>query len=174
MRRLELDDLGLRLRVAPDGALSFAAAGDEPAAPIALPTGGSGLESLNVAALVRAGAEAMAGASQALDRLTLANARFEIDNEATGRTVTYKDFNLVFDRGTGEGRARIAATGPAGRWTIEARAAVGDEPTLALEAHDMSLADLETFDKKPPPVFAEGPIAFKLESRLAADGTLES
>ncbi len=173
VRRLELDDLGLKLRVAPDGALSFAAAGGEPAAPIALPTGSSGLESLNVAALIRAGAEAMAGASQALDRLTLANARFEIDNEATGRTVTYRDFNLVFDRGDGEGKARIAATGPAGRWTMDARATVGDEPTIVLEAHEMSLADLETFDKKPPPLFAEGPIAFKLETRLAANGTLQ-
>ncbi|WP_210208886.1 AsmA-like C-terminal domain-containing protein [Roseiarcus fermentans] len=173
VRRLELDDLGLRLRVDPAGALSFAAAADEQAATIALPTGGSGLESLNVAALVRAGADAMAGASQALDRLTLANARFEIDNEATGRKVIYRDFNLVFDRGTDEGRARIAATGPNGRWTMEARAATGDRPELSLEARDISLADLETFDKKQPPVFAEGPVTFRLESRLAGDGTLD-
>src|SRR5271165_3276030 len=82
VRRLELDDLGLRLRVAADGALSIAAGGDETAAPIPLPAGQSGLESLNFATLIRAGANAMAGASQALDRLTIGNARFEISNEA--------------------------------------------------------------------------------------------
>ncbi len=174
VRRLELDDLGLTLRVAGDGALSIAAGGDASAAPIPLPAGQSGLESLNFAALIRAGAEAMAGAGQALDRLTLANARFEIANEATGRAVTYQDFNLVFDRAGDEAKASLQATGPAGRWSMEARAGMADRPSLALEAHDLSLADLETFDKKPPPVFAEGPIAFRLDSRLAADGTIEA
>ncbi len=174
VRRLELDDLGLRLRVAADGALSIAAGGDETAAPIALPSKSSGLDSLNFAALIRAGTDAMAGARAALDRLTVGNARFEIDNEATGRTVTYQDFNLVFDRDGDEGKARMTATGPAGRWTIEARAATGDQPSLALDARDVSLADLETFDKKPPPLFVEGPIAFKLDSRLARDGTVET
>ena len=116
----------------------------------------------------------MAGAGQAIDRLTLANGRFKIDNEATHRSVTYKDFNLVFDRSGDEANAKISATGPAGPWTIEARAAVGDAPTLAVEARDVSLADLEAFDKKPPPLFAEGPIAFKFDARLAPDETLQS
>ncbi len=51
---------------------------------------------------------------------------------------------------------------------------MGDQPSLALEARDVSLADLETFDKKPPPLFAEGPIAFRLDSRLAPDGTVQT
>jgi hypothetical protein len=174
VRRLELDGLGLRLHVAADGSLSLAAAGDETAAPIALPSGGSGLESLNIAALIRAGAEAMAGAGQAVDRLTLANARFEIDNEATGRAVTYSDFNLVFDHSGDVGTAKISASGPVGRWTMEAQAHAGAEPMLSLEARDVSLADLETFDKKPPPLFAEGPIAFRIESRLDPNGAVAS
>ncbi len=174
VRRVELDELDLRLRVAADGSLSIAAAGSDSAAPIALPSKDSGLESLNVATLIRAGADAMAGAGHALDRLTLANARFEIDNEALGRSVTYRDFNLDFNRAGDEGEARIAATGPAGRWTITARAGVGGQTTLALEARDISLADLETFAKKPPPLFAEGPIAFRLDSRLAPDGAIQS
>lgn len=172
--RLELDDLNLRLHVAADGALSIAAAGDGAAAPIALSGGGAEPASPNIGALVKAGAEAMVGAGQALDRITLANARFEIDNEAIGRRVTYTDFNLVFDRSGDAGKARMAATGPAGRWTIEALARAGERPTLSLEAHDVSLADIETFDKKPPPLFAEGPIAFRFDSRLKPDGAIES
>ena len=106
----------------------------------------------------------MAGAGQALDRLTLANARFEIDNEATGRTVTYRDFNLVFDRAGDAGqRPGWPRPGRPGDGRSRRGRRSGDQPTLALEAHDVSLADLETFDKKPPPLFAEGPIAFKLE-----------
>ncbi len=173
-RRVELDGLNLRLRVAADGALSIAVSGDDSAAPIALPSGASGLESPNLAALVRAGAEAMAGAGQAIDRLTLAEGRFEIDNEATRRSVTYKDFNLVFDHSGDEARARISAVGPSGPWTMEAQASAGDTPTLAVEAHDVSLADLETFDKKPPPLSAQGPIALRFGARLASDKTIQS
>src|SRR6478672_5345126 len=74
VRRLELDGLDLRLRVAADGALSLAVASDSGATPIPLPgpvsagAGGTGL-----AALIGAAVETMAGATQALDRLTLAN-----------------------------------------------------------------------------------------------------
>ena len=39
VRRIELDDLSLALRVAADGSLSIAAAGDETATPIPLPSG---------------------------------------------------------------------------------------------------------------------------------------
>ena len=142
---------------------------------IALPSmGRPGVDNTNLAALIRAAAEAMAGASQAIDRLTLARGNFTIDNEATHRSVTYKDFNLVFDRSGDQARAKISAIGPAGAWSIEARATVGDAPALALTARDVSLADLETFDKKPPPLFAEGPIGFKFDARLAPDDTLQS
>jgi Protein of unknown function/AsmA-like C-terminal region len=174
VRRLELDGLDLRLRVAPDGALSIAVSGDESATPIALPSGAAGAGSLNLAALIRAGAEAMAGAGQAVDRLTLANGSFEIDNEATHRFVTYRDFNLVFDRSGDQAAARIRAVGAAGPWRMEARASDGEAPTVAIEAQDVSLADLEAFDKKPPPLFAEGPIGFKLEGRLKPDQTIQS
>lgn len=174
VRRLELDGLDLRLRVAADGALSIAVSGDGSAAPIALPGSAAGLGSSNLAALIHGGAEAMAGAGQALDRLTLANGHFEVDNEATHRTVTYKDFNVVFDRSGDVAIARVSAVGPSGSWTMEAEASDGDAPTLAIEAHDVSLADLEAFNKKPPPLFAEGPIGFKFDGRLRPDQTLQS
>jgi uncharacterized protein YhdP len=175
VRRLELDRLDMRLRVSADGALSIAVSGDTGGESITLPSvGRSGTDNSNLAALVRSAAEAIAGASQAIDRLTLANGHFAIDNDATHRSVTYKDFNLVFDRSGDEARAEISATGPTGPWSIDARATVGDAPTFALTARDVSLADLETFDKKPPPLFAEGPIAFKFDARLAPDETIQS
>jgi hypothetical protein len=173
VRRLELDGLDLRLRVAGDGALSLAVASDAGAAPIPL----SGATSQDgsgpgLPALIRAAAETMAGATQALDRLTLANGHFEIDNEATQRSVVYKDFAVTFDHTGSRANATISATGPAGPWTIAAHASDGDAPTLSIQGHDLSLADLQTFNKTPPPLTAEGPIAFKLDASLTPDSAL--
>ena len=170
VRRLELDGLDLRLRVATDGALSLAVASNSGATPIPLsgPTseGGSGP---GLAALVRAAAETMAGATQALDRLTLANGHFEVDNEATQRSVVYNDFAVTFDHSGSTANATISATGPAGPWTIAAHASDGDAPTLSIQGHDLSLADLQTFDRRPPPLTAEGPIAFRLDAALTPE-----
>jgi hypothetical protein len=175
VRRLRLEGLNLRLHVAKDGTLSIAVSGDASAEPIPLPnSSSSGLESANIAALIRAAAEAMAGPSQAIDHLTLSNGVFAIDNEATGRSVAYKDFNLVFDRYGKEAAAQVSATGPAGPWTINASAEADSTPTLSIEARDISLADLETFNKRQPPVFVEGPIGLRLLARLAPDESLET
>ena len=175
VRRLELDGLDLRLRVAADGALSLAVAGDSGATPIPLPGPASaGAVGTGLAALVGAAVEAMAGATQALDRLTLAHGHFEIDNEATQRSVIYNDFAVVFDHSGTSARATLSATGPAGPWTIAAQAAEGDGRTLAIQAHDLSLADLQTFDRKPPPLTAEGPVAIKVDAELAPDSTLRA
>jgi AsmA-like C-terminal region/Protein of unknown function len=173
VRRLELDGLDLRLRVAADGALSLAVASDSGATPIPLPgatPGGGGAPDL--AGFVRFAAEAMAGAAQALDRLTLARGHFEVDNDATGRQVVYKDFAVVFDHSGSRAHAVISATGPAGPWTIAAQASDGDTPALSLDARDLSLADLQAFDKRPPPLTAEGPIAIKLDAQLAPQSKL--
>jgi AsmA-like C-terminal region/Protein of unknown function len=175
VRRLELDGLDLRLRVAADGALSLAVAGDSGATPIPLPSSASsGGASPGLVALVRAAAETMAGATQALDRLTLANGHFEIDNEATQRSVAYNDFAVTFDHSGSRAHAAISATGPAGPWTITAQASDGDAPTLSIQGHDLSLADLQAFDKKPPPLTAEGPIAFKLDAEVTAESALRA
>jgi hypothetical protein len=175
VRRLELDGLDLRMRVAADGALSLAVANDSGATPIPLPAGASADGGASgLAALVGAAAEAMAGATQALDRLTLANGHFEIENEATQRSVVYKDFAVTFDHSGSRAQATISATGPAGPWTIAAQASKGDATTLSIQAHDLSLADLQAFDKKPPPVTAEGPIAIKLDAELTPESTLRA
>jgi hypothetical protein len=175
VRRLELDGLDLRLRVAADGALSLAVASDSGATPIPLPGATSpGGSAPGLAAVVRAAAEAMAGATQALDRLTLANGHFEIENDATQRSVVYKDFAVTFDHSGSRAHATISATGPAGPWTIMAQALDGDAPTLSIQARDLSLADLQAFDEKPPPLTAEGPIAIKLDAELAPDSALRA
>ena len=175
VRRLELDGLDLRLRVAADGALSLAVANDAGATPIPLPGATpEGAGAPDLAAFVRFAAEAMAGAAQALDRLTLANGHFEIQNDATQRKVVYKDFAVVFDHSGSRAHATISATGPAGPWTISAQASDGDAPALSLEARDLSLADLQAFDKRPPPLTADGPIAIKIDAEVTPQSTLKT
>src|ERR1700685_32293 len=175
VRRLELDGLNLRLRVAADGALSLAVASDSGGTPIPLPSpvsagaGGTGL-----AALVGGAVETMAGATQALDRVTLANGHFEIDNEATGRSVIYNDFAVVFDHSGSSAHAALSATGPAGPWTIAAQAAEGDARNLSIRPHARSLPVLQAFDSKPPPFTAEGPVAIKLDAELTPDSALRA
>ena len=175
VRRLELDGLDLRLRVAADGALSLAVASDSGATPIPLPAAApAGEGAPGLAGFVRVAAEAMAGAAQALDRLTLANGHFEIDNDATQRSVVYKDFAVVFDHSGSRAHATISATGPAGPWTIAAQASDGKAAALSVDARDLSLADLQVFDKRPPPLTAEGPIAIKLDAELTPQSTLQT
>ena len=175
VRRLELDGLDLRLRVAADGALSLAVANDSGATPIPLPGGAPEAGGApDIAAFVRFAAEAMAGAAQALDRLTLANGYFEIQNDATQRRVVYKDFAVVFDHSGSTAHATISATGPAGPWSVSAQASDGDAPALSVEARDLSLADLQAFDKRPPPLTAEGPIAIRIEAEVTPQSTLRT
>jgi AsmA-like C-terminal region/Protein of unknown function len=175
VRRLELDGLDLRLRVAADGALSLAVANDSGATPIPLPGAApEGGGAPDLAVFVRFAAEAMAGAAQALDRLTLANGHFEIQNDATQRRVVYKDFAVVFDHSGSTAHATISATGPAGPWSVSAQASDGDAPALSVEARDLSLADLQAFDKRPPPLTAEGPIAIRIEAEVTPQSTLRT
>jgi AsmA-like C-terminal region/Protein of unknown function len=175
VRRLELDGLDLRLRVAADGALSLAVANDSGATPIPLPGGAPERgEAPEIAGFVRFAAEAMAGAAQALDRLTLANGYFEIQNDATQRRVVYKDFAVVFDHSGSTAHATISATGPAGPWSVSAQASDGDAPALSVEARDLSLTDLQAFDKRPPPLTAEGPIAIRIEAEVTPQSTLRT
>ena len=144
VRRLELDGLDLRLRVAADGALSLAVANDSGATPIPLPGAAPGAaRAPDLAAFVRFAAEAMAGAAQALDRLTLANGHFEIQNDATQRgsstRISPSCSSILARRRT----PRFPRPVPPGHGAISAQASDGDAPAVSLEARDLSLADLQ-------------------------------
>ena len=70
--------------------------------------------------------------------------------------------------------ATISATGPAGPWSVSAQATDGDAPTLSVQARDLSLADLQAFDKRPPPLTAEGPIAIRIDAEVTPQSTLQT
>ena len=101
VRRLELDGLVLKLHVRPDGTLTVAAAPSTEAATIEIPSppgGQGGASSADPATLAVGAIDAMAGSSQALDHVSLANGHLEVENEALGATTVYEGFTVAFDK----------------------------------------------------------------------------
>ena len=176
VRKLELDGLDLRLRVAKDGALSVAVAGDANARPIALPSPGEAgaATSPTIGGLIQAAIDSLAGASQSVDRLALAHGHLEVDNEAKDKTIVYDDFSIHFDHSGDEATVAVSARGPSGPWSAIMKAQSGDSRALSLEAHDLSFDDLRTFDSKEPPFQADTPISFVLDARLQPDQAIET
>ena len=178
VRRLELEGLDLRLQVRPDGALSIAAAADADAATIDVPapiqpdadsTAGPDFGLVAIGLI-----DAMTGASQPLDRVSLAHGHLEVVNEALAKRMVYEDFHLSFARSQGEASIAVAAKGPQGRWSVEAQARGGPARTVSLIAHDLDFDDLRLFSANRPPFEADMPISLRLEAKLGANSAIEA
>ena len=178
VRRLELEGLDLRLQVRPDGALSIAAAADADAATIDLPaptqpdadsTAGPDFGLVAIGLI-----DAMTGASQSLDRVSLVHGHLEVVNEALAKRTVYEDFHLSFARSQGEASISVAAKGPQGRWSAEAQARGGPTRTVSLIAHDLDFDDLRLFSANRPPFEADMPISLRLEATLGANSAIEA
>ena len=104
VKRLELDGLVLKLRVRPDGAVTVAAgpsteaATIEVAPPAAARAPDAAPPSADPAALAVSVIDTMAGSSQALDHVSLANGHLEVENEALGTKTVYEAFTVAFDK----------------------------------------------------------------------------
>jgi hypothetical protein len=178
VRRLELEGLDLKLRVRPDGALSIAAAADPAAATIDLPapvqpdaesTAGPHLGQVVIGLI-----NAMTGASQSLDRVSLVHGHLEVLNEALAKSTVYDDFQLSFARADKEATIAVAAKGPQGRWSVEAQARGGSERTVSVVAHDLDFDDLRLFNANRPPFEADTPISLRIEAKLGANSAIEA
>jgi Protein of unknown function/AsmA-like C-terminal region len=176
VRRLELDGLVLKLRVRPDGALWVAAAGATDAAAIELYAPGTNPGAANVdPGLLALGLiDAMAGSHQPLDHFLLAHGHLEVENEALDKKSIYEDFALSFDRGASGATIETSARGPAGRWSLSARARDGATRGLLVEARDFSLDDILLLDAQRPPFESDMPISLKLDATLTHDGAIAS
>ncbi len=178
VRRLELEGLDLRLRVQPDGALSIAAAADADAASIDVPapvqpdaelTAGPDFNLVAIGLI-----DAITGANQPLDRVSLVRGHLEVLNEALAKDTVYDDFQLSFVRGHGAASIALAAKGPQGRWSVEAKAQSGPKRTVSLVAHDLGFDDMRLFSANRPPFEADMPISLRLDATLAANSAVES
>jgi hypothetical protein len=175
VRRLTLDGLDVKLRVRPDGALLVAAGDASDAAPIEWRLSASpGVTPGDPGALAIAAIEALAGSRQSLDHVSLVNGHLEVDNEALGKKSVYQDFAVSFDKTGPVAAIESSALGPAGRWSLSARADDGAERGLKFQARDFGLDDFLLLDPARPPVQSDMPISFKFNARLTPSGAIQS
>jgi hypothetical protein len=178
VHRLELDGLDLRLRVRPDGALSVAAAADAGAAtidlPAPLPPGAESTAGPDFGLAAIGLIDAMTGASQALDRVSLVHGHLEVLNEGLAKRTVYDDFQLSFVRSHETATISVGAKGPQGRWSVDALAKGGAERMVSLTAHDLDFDDLRLFNANQPPFEADMPISLRLDAKLGANSAIET
>ncbi len=177
VRRLELDGLVLKLRVAPNGELSMAAARSTDAATFELrgpPPAGGARGPVNPNLVAVALIDALAGSAQPLDHVTLAHGHLEVENQALGKSSVYEDFSVAYDKGVDSATVAVSARGPAGPWSFSANAHAGPELRLTAEARDLSLDDILLLNARRPPFESDMPISFKFDASLTREGAMKS
>jgi Protein of unknown function/AsmA-like C-terminal region len=195
LRRLELQDLELRLLMVDDGSIAITAGTDasDPillrqavaAAPIgaalaaepALPPDRGAFA--RVAAFV---AQVFASAADpdnpigALQRLGIARGRLIVDDRSLGQARVYDGFNLSFDRPDDDDARLVAsANGPQGHWSITARmhGRPNEARELQFDFHDLSLDEITiATGLRDVGVDFDMPISGRLKFALSADGKL--
>ena len=202
--RLDIHDVDLRLVIRPDGQVAVSAGSGEAAVPLAAafadathdggtsqpnvapaatgaiapPAGNAALRALSVAmrSLVDA-ATSPDSALNALDRVDVTG-QLLLDDRVHGATRAFKNAVLSFKRGAdGAPTLSVAADGPAGRWTLDAHAAVRPDGTrlLAVEAGDLSVDELTLAGGLSSLGFDfDMPLSAKLSIVLAADGQIDT
>jgi len=172
VKRLEIDKIDLRLTVQTNGAVSLAAANasDAVAFDIAPPTPAAAATP-SLAALAEM-IQTVTGAAQPLDHLAIGEGRLEIADQKSGRTASFENVGVMFDKGDRLAGLQISATGPSGPWSLAVQALGGDAKTLTLEARDMSFADVLLLSGRAAPFEADMPISFKLNLQTSADNAI--
>jgi hypothetical protein len=189
-RRIEALDLELRLAIMPDGAVAISAGADPQGvtvlAPAAPPAGGTALvEAPHLArvALLHQAADAMRriadlatapdGAIGGLQRLGLVHGRLVIDDRTVGRTTSYDDLTVSFDKGHGEMTFEFGANGPSRRVGATARAGAGADGRRLFDArlHDVTTDEIALLVGLRNLKFdSDAPLALDLHFALGSDG----
>jgi hypothetical protein len=199
-KRLELQNLELRLSLLPDGSMAVSA-GTGTLTPITLPrtpvppadaapAGGQAAAAPPASAPDQDPVtkfEAMLGfffnaaadpesTLGVLERLGVAKGRLVIDNRISGRTTTFEGVDVAFDRPQDDELIlSTSAAGPNGNWSIQARmhGRQGEAREVAVEFRDLSLDEwLIATGLRNIGLDTDVPMSGKLTAVLAADGQL--
>ena len=205
--RLDIHDVDLRLVIRPDGQVAVSAGSDEAAVPLTsalagapapVPAGGAApappaedgtasapprpanaaLRALSATlrTLVEA-ATAPDSAFNALERVNVTG-RLVLDDRAHGTATVFSSAVLGFVRGADGGPVlTVSADGPAGRWTLSARAVAQADGSrlLTVEASDLSLDEITLAGGTRGLGFDfDMPVSARLAVRVAPDGDIAS
>ena len=133
-----------------------------------------------LSAAMRSLVDAATAPDSALDTLERVSVtgRLVLDDRIHGTTTVFKNTALSFLRGPeGEPVLTVAADGPAGRWTLEARAAVQPDGAklLTVQAGNLSLDEITLAGGLKSLGFDfDMPVSARLAMRLGADGQIDT
>ena len=173
--RIDLIDLSLRLSMSPDGSLSLLA-GSEPlvfSAP-AKPTGpliDSVSEGLRMALDA---ATSRSGLLGELKHIGVVRGALVFEDLAADQSTRFDDLDLAFEKGRASAHLGLAATGPNGRWAMDARTVEqGADRALDIEVKNLSFDELSLFTgMRDPPFDFDMPLSFKLRLGVTPAGGL--
>jgi hypothetical protein len=171
------------LTIAPDGAVSVSATGEEdprpaetaapgaaPPEPAPTPDSAFGPAALLDPLLTRAGPLAV------LERAGIRDGRLRVNDLRRGRTVTYDRLFLQFSRPTAEEtRLRVSARGPIGSWSFQADVTgnPGERRDLRVDVRNVSVAEFIGFsDPGTVPATTDMPISGEFSLSLAPDNAI--
>ena len=173
--RLDLIDLSLRLSLSPDGSFSLLA-GNEPvvlSAPVkpqdrAIDPFSEGLRMVLDAATSR---NAMLGE---LKHIGVVRGALVFEDLATAQSTRFDDLDFAFEKSRSGAHLGLAATGPNGRWRIDARTVEnGADRALDIDVKDLSFDEISLFSGlRDPPFDFDMPLSFKLRLGLTPEGGL--
>ena len=173
--RIDLIDLSLRLSLSPDGSFSLLA-GNEPvvlSAPVkpqdrAIDSFSEGLRMVLDAATSR---NAMLGE---LKHIGVVRGTLVFEDLAAAQSTRFDDLDFAFEKSRSGAHLGLAATGPNGRWRIDARTVEnGADRALDIDVKDLSFDELSLFSGlRDPPFDFDMPLSFKLRLGLTPEGGL--
>ncbi|MCP8940282.1 DUF3971 domain-containing protein [Alsobacter sp. SYSU M60028] len=174
-RNISFVGLAVTLTVAPDGAVSISASGDEPAPPHGGPATQPTDTSFGPGAVLAAIAS-HSGPMAVLEQAGIRDGRLRINDRRRNRNVTYDRMSLAFEKVAGsQVAARLAAQGSSGAWglsaTIDDAAAEGRSVTV--ETRNLPLSDLLGIAQPGAlPVYTDMPVSGSLRLRLDGAGAV--
>ncbi len=173
--RLDFLDLSLRLSMAPDGSLTILA-GNEPVVlspPVktqerAVDSFGEALRMVIDAATSR---NAMLGE---LKHIGVSRGTLVFEDQAADQSVRFDDLDFAFEKSRSSAHLGLSATGPNGRWRVDARTVEqGEDRGLDVEVTDLSFDELSLFGGlRDPPFDFDMPLSFKVRLGLTPQGDL--
>ena len=173
--RLDLIDLSLRLSMSPDGSFSLLA-GNEPvvlSAPVKPqdPAIDSFSEALRMVLDAATSRNALLGE---LKHIGVMRGTLVFEDLAAAQSTRFDDLDFAFEKSRSSSHLGLAATGPNGRWRIDARTVEnGADRALDVEVKDLSFDELSLFaGMRDPPFDFDMPMSFKLRLGLTAEGGL--
>ncbi len=175
-RNISFLGLAVTLTIAPDGAVSISATGeDDQMQPAPAPSGAPTDTSFGPGAILNAIAS-HSGPIAVLERAGIRDGRLRINDRRRGRAISYDRMSMGFQKVTGsQVAARISAQGLSGVWSLSATidGTPGEERLVRVETRDLPLSEIVGIAQPGAiPVSTDMPISGSVALKLDRDSNV--